>query len=76
MGALGMYKAASIWRGRAKEASPKTRAYLKLLEVPKDERSLSDFSYLSEMVEFCFISLHCSIWGMKGGPGTICPADT
>ena len=75
-GALGTCKAGSIWRGRVKEASPRTWAYLKLPEGPNDNWSLSDFSCLSEMMEFCFLSAHCSIWGKKGGSGTICPADT
>jgi len=60
-GALGTYKADSIWRGHVKEASPKTWLYLKLLDVPNDNWSLSDLFCLSAMTEFCFISLHCSV---------------
>lgn len=51
-GVLGMYKTDSIWRGQLKETSPKTWAYLKLLEVANGSRSISDFSYLSEMLSF------------------------
>lgn len=64
-GALGTYKADSVWRGRVKEASPKRWEYLRLLKLPGDNWSLSVFSYHSDMVRV--LSYVCPLFHLGRG---------